>query len=85
MVTGCASAAARVKTTRATAAVERARKSGAGAAYPYEMTLAEAYLEKAREESSQANYGDAIRFAKASAHNADKAVELHRTRRAGGQ
>jgi hypothetical protein len=78
---GCASAAAAVRTSRATAAVERAAKSGAGEEFPYEMTLAQAYLAKAREESSEAQYQDALRFARLSLENAERAVELQRERR----
>ena len=71
---GCASAAAAVNISRATAAVETARRSDAGAANEYEMTLAKAYLNKAREESSEAQYLDAVHYAKYARSFAEKAV-----------
>jgi hypothetical protein len=82
-VSGCASAAAAVNTTRAVAAIESARESGAGKAHPYEMTLAEAYLAKAREESSEAQYLDAIHYAQSAKSFAERATLLARERSLG--
>jgi hypothetical protein len=82
---GCASAAAAVNISRATAAVEAARESGAGAENEYEMTLAKAYLDKAREESSEAEYLDAVHYAKYARSFAERAIIRSRERAVAAQ
>jgi hypothetical protein len=80
---GCGSIGYSVNVVRATRSVEQARQMKAVDDAPYEIALAEAYLQKAREESSEAAYQDAIRYARLSRENADKAIELARRRRQG--
>ena len=75
---GCAAASSAVNTSRAAAAVEAARQSGAGSENEYEMTLAQAYLDKAREEASEAQYLDAIHYAKYARSFAENAVRKSR-------
>ncbi len=78
LASGCAAAASAVNTSRAAAAVEAARESGAGSENEYEMTLAQAYLDKAREEASEAQYLDAIHYAKYARSFAENAVRKSR-------
>jgi hypothetical protein len=80
---GCAPSVYAVQSTHAARAVEQAKRSHAGDHASYELTLAEAYLGKAREESSEAAYQDAIKFARLSRENAEKAIERSRQARTG--
>ena len=84
-LSGCGGIHYAVNANGASSRLEEAKALGAEQLAPYEYYYAKANLEQAQIEASEASYSDAANFAETAEEYANKAVELSKSSKKGGQ